>query len=153
MGIVSLVRRGLRHTRIVPSGSPPLYRLNMVGLLVSGIIQAILGDAPQSVSDNTPEYFDWFFIGLQLIGTVAIIGALYGVENNTDHAAKLRRSLVAEFVGLVFLVTVIIVNVVAVMFYNQGPPSAPSTWLLIMFGGWILYTRLPEVKRIIKELS
>lgn len=125
----------------------------MVGLLVSGIIQAMLGDAPQSVSDNTPEYFDWFFIGLQLIGTVSVIAALYGVENNSTHAAKLRRSLVAEFVGLAFLVTVMIVNVVAVMFYNQGPPSAPSTWLLIMFSGWILYTRLPEVKRTIKELS
>lgn len=125
----------------------------MVGLLISGIIQAILGDAPQSVSDNTPEYFDWFFIGLQLLGTIAVIVALYGVENNTEHAAKLRRSLAFEFVGLVFLVTVMIVNVVAVMFYNQGPPSAPSTWLLIMFAGWVLYTRLPEIWRATKALS
>lgn len=112
-----------------------------------------MGDAPQSVTDNTPEYFDYLFIGLQLIATVMIIAALYWEDGSSHHAAKLRHSLAVEFVGLIFLNTVILVNVVAVMFYNQGPPSAGSTWLLIVFGTWIMFTRLPEIWRATRELS
>lgn len=153
MGIVDKVRRGLRHTRIVPSGSPPLYRLNLLGLLISGIISAAIGEAPTSVEETASQWYSWSFIIGQLIATTMVLIGLYSEDGSSEHAAKLRRSLATEFTGLVFLQTVIIINVVAVMFMNTAPPAAPSSWLMIMFGSWIGRTRMPEIWRAIKELQ
>lgn len=150
--ILDGVLRGLRHTRYVASGSPPLYRLVALGTVLSGIAQALDREATLSVAALTPDRFDWLFIGLTLAGGALILVGLYMASENRMHATRLALSLQVERTGLAFTMTVAAVNIVALVFYYGEPPTGTGSWLLIVlwFWGW---TRLWDIHKALKGLT
>ena len=149
---IRVVRSALKHTRLVASGSPPLYRLMVVGAVISGIIQAANGQASIAVADNSFPWFDYAFITIQLLAAVGVLLSLYMIDGTRYDAAKLHRSLNIEFISLILLQTAIAVNVTAAGFFNDGIPPAQGTWFTIMFFLWAL-TRLWEIRRAIGDLT
>ena len=149
--IVRLARAALRHTRYVQSGSPPLYRLLVFGMFVSSVIQMFKGTGPVSVATVGAEWFDIAFMIGQAVSTVAILAGLYMIDENRYVPEKLNDSLNLEFIGLLILQALLIVNVTAVWFYS-GVPNSPSIWCEIMFSAWA-YTRLWDLRKTIKRLT
>lgn len=143
------VRRWLAHTRFVPT---PVYRLMVLAWLISGVVQLVYG-APNSVRVVGPStWFDWVFISFQLLGAVLTLTGLYLVESNSEHATKMHRSLGMEFIGIVFLQTVVAINVVAIA-YNEGRiPAAGTTWMGIIFATWLLW-RERDILRVVRVLG
>lgn len=148
----SVLVRALGHTRVVESGSPPLYRLLVVGVVISGIAQAFAQEAPESITAQTPPWFDYAFIGFTLMSGILILVGLYLVDENRYHARKLADSLSIERLGLAFLMTVIAVNVVAVVFYYGRPPTSMASWWQIMFWLWG-WGHLGEIRKTLGELT
>lgn len=146
------VLRGLRHTRYVASGSPPLYRLVALGTLLSGIAQAFDREATLSVAALTPDWFDWVFVGTTLAGGAMILTGLYMTSENRRHATKLALSLQVERTGLVFLMTVAAVNIGALVFYYGEWPTGMGSWLLIVLWCWG-WTRLWDIHKALRGLT
>ncbi|QIG58299.1 hypothetical protein SEA_SKOG_147 [Gordonia phage Skog] len=147
-----IVRRGLHHTRIVTSGSYPLYRLMVMGAVVASLIQIVTVTVPPSLrSLGLHAAYDWFFLFLQLGGAITILIALY-MENEEepepDHA---HLSLTLEVVGLWLLGTALAVYLFGVIINNAGPPTVVVTWFGVAF---LIYIgkRMREVRAAIKEL-
>ena len=90
--IVGLIGKWLRHTRIVRSGSPPLYRLMLVGVVLSGITQWYDGSSTDSVAVLTPDWFDYAFITLTIVGGLLCLAGLYMATENRFHATKFPLS-------------------------------------------------------------
>lgn len=146
------VRRSLRHTRIVPSGSPPLYRLLLVGTVLSGVAQAFDREATLSVAALTPWWVDWLFIGFTLLSGLCALAGLYLIDEHKFHATKLAASLQLERFGLSTLMTVVAVNQAAVVFYYDQLPTSGGSWFQIMFWCWA-WTRLWEIHKALRELT
>lgn len=148
----SLLARMLGHTRTVKSGSPPLYRLLVIGVIISGIAQAFAQEAPESITAQTPPWFDYAFMGLTLMSGLLILVGLYLVDENKYHAQRLADSLSIERLGLAFLMTVIAVNIVAVVIYYGRPPTGMGSWWQIMFWLWG-WGHLSEIRKALGELT
>lgn len=144
--------RALTHTRIVKSGSPPLYRLMLVGVVMSAIVQAYDGSSTDSVAVLTPDWFDWLFIGLTALGGLLGLIGLYMIDENRYHASRLAASLNVERVGLAWTMTVIVINIVAVVAYYDRPPTSMGSWFQIIFWAWG-WTRLWEIRKALRELT
>ena len=147
-----MVMRGLRHTRWVPSGSPPLYRLMVVGVILSGLVQCMNGEAPISVRDNSFDWFDYLFITSTLGSGLVILTSLYMIDGNRYSARGLRRSLEFERFGLIGLQTCIAASVLANGLFNKGIPPGLGTWFTIMFWFWA-WSRMWEIRKHIKMLT
>ena len=150
--LVRGVRHGLRHTRYVASGSPPLYRLVALGTLLSGIAQGFDREATLSVAALTPDWFDWLFIGMTIVGGAMTLIGLYMTSENRAHATKLALSLQIERCGLVFMMTVAAVNLGAMTFYYGQPPTGMGSWLMIVLWFWA-WTRLWDIRKALKGLT
>lgn len=146
------LRHALLHTRVVQSGSPPLYRMMIIGVIASGISQAFAAEAPESITAQTPPWFDYAFIGFTLLSGILVLAGLYLIDENRYHASKLADSLSIERLGLSFLMTVIAVNIVAVMFYYGRPPTGMGSWWQIAFWLWG-WGRLGEIRKTLGELT
>lgn len=145
-------RKAIHHTRVVTSGSYPLYRLMVMGAVISGILQVVFRKTPESLKSlGLHPAYDWFFLLMQLGGALTILVALY-MENEEepepDHA---HLSLSLEQTGLFFLGTAMVVFQFGVIVNNGGPPLAAVTWFGIAFIAYII-KRMREVRRAIKEL-
>ena len=151
-GLVGGVLRGLRHTRYVASGSPPLYRLVALGTLLSGIAQAFDREATLSVATLTPDWFDWLFIGTTIAGGALILVGLYMTSENRRHATRLALSLQIERTGLVFSMTVATVNLGAVYVYYHQLPTGMGSWLMIVLWLWG-WTRLWDIHKALRGLT
>ncbi|AER47666.1 hypothetical protein [Mycolicibacterium goodii] len=149
---MTLLRLLLSHTRIVQSGSPPLYRMLLVGNVISAILMIVDGQIPESVANNAPGWFDAAFIGGQLFAGILALTALYMEDGSTRHATRLHRSLSLEWAGLMFMQTINGVYFVAVTFNNSGPPTSGATWYVIMFWLWV-WVRMRDIRRALKELE
>ncbi|AKG94818.1 hypothetical protein SEA_COROFIN_19 [Mycobacterium phage Corofin] len=141
----------VRHTRYVYSGSPPLYRLMMIGTVLSAVAQAFDRDATLSVASYLPTWADWLFIGAQFVAGLMVWVSLYLVDENREHATRLNDSLYLELLGLIVMQTVIAVNVVAVAFYYGRQPTGQGSWLQIMLSVWI-WTRIRDILRTLRKL-
>lgn len=146
------VLRGMRHTRYVASGSPPLYRLVALGTLLSGIARAFDREATLSVAALTPSWFDWLFVGTTIAGGAMTLIGLYMTSENRYHATRLALSLQVERAGLSFMMTVAAVNIAALMFYYGEPPTGMGSWLLIVLWFWA-WTRLWDIRKALKGLT
>ncbi|QGH75267.1 membrane protein [Mycobacterium phage Quesadilla] len=161
------VGRWLAHTRFVPT---PLYRLILVAAVISSVLQLVFG-APVSVSAVArSESFSWAFVALQLAGAVLALIGLYLVEGESpppwtttgpDIAAaerakinpeKLHRSLSIELLGLIFLQTVIAVQLAASAFDQGRIPSSLAIWVLAVFWGWSFF-RDRDILRAMRKLT
>lgn len=146
------VCRYLRHTRVVQSGSPPLYRLLALATVASAVAQSFAQAAPESVAALTPGWFDWAFTSLTGVGGALVLVGLYMTDENRFHATKLADSLNIERFGLSLMMTVIAVNIVAVWFFYGRPPASTGSWLQIGFWFWS-WTRLWDIRKALKELT
>lgn len=144
--------RALRHTRIVQSGSPPLYRILALTVVFSAISQMFAQEAPESVNALTSDWFDWAFIGFTALGGVLVLVGLYLTDENRFHATRLADSLNTERFGLSLLMTVIAVNIVAVWIFYGRPPTGMGSWFQIGFWVWS-WTRLWDIRKALKELT
>ncbi|WAB09193.1 membrane protein [Gordonia phage LittleMunchkin] len=143
----------VRHRRIVQSGSPPLYWQLLLGAIISGVLQLVLG-APDSVArTGESTAVDYMFMGFQLAGGLIALAALYIADGSQRHAERLYWSLSFEAFGLVILTTSIVVYTVAVVYNNGGPPTANATWALIMFAIWSMRTRMPQIVHALRDLK
>ncbi|WP_263999399.1 hypothetical protein [Mycobacterium yunnanensis] len=145
------LRAALSHTRVVESGSFPLYRVLLACSFISSVTQAFDRQATVSVTSITPDWGDWLFIVCQGGASVAILVALYMIDANKDHATRLHDSLSLEFIGLVILQTIIAINVIAVCFYYHRPPTGQGTWFQIGFSFWCSF-RLWDIRKAIRTL-
>lgn len=150
--MVAITFRGLRHTRWVPSGSPPLYRLILVGVIISGLVQAITGKAPKAVSENSFSWFDYVFTTSQLAAGIVCVVSLYMIDGARYSAKRLHLSLSLEMLGLIGLQTTTAVSVVANGYFNDGIPPGMGTWVTIMFWCWV-WARMWEIRKTTRELT
>ncbi|QBP32587.1 hypothetical protein SEA_GODPHATHER_14 [Mycobacterium phage GodPhather] len=142
----------MRHTRVVKSGSPPLYRMLTFGMLCSGIAQAFDRETPSSISSVTPTWFDVLFIAWTIIGALVVLVALYMTDESKFHARHLGDSLNLEWIGLSMMLTCITVNTVAVFFFYDRPPTSGGSWFQIAFGVWGCI-RLRDIRRAVRQLN
>ncbi|AGT12918.1 hypothetical protein KAYACHO_14 [Mycobacterium phage KayaCho] len=164
--LTARVGRWLAHTRFVPT---PLYRLVLIAAGISAVLQLING-APASVTATADTgWFDWAFVGFQLIGAVCALWGLYLVEGDTPtpwaawaatvtgevpeiDPEKLQRSLTLELVGLIALQTCMAIQIVSTVAYYGRVPSALWTWMGIVFWLWSFF-RDRDIIRAIRRLT
>lgn len=151
MGLRSVLGRALGHTRRVTSGNYPLYRILIVCSLAAAVAQAMDRNATMSVSAIAPTWFDWSFIGAQAVASLMVLWALYSYDEANYDQERFNDSLNLEFIGLLFMQTVITVNLVAVMFYYGRPPTSQGSWLQIGLWFWIWF-RAWEIWRTMRGL-
>ena len=155
----------LAHTRFVPT---PLYRLILIAAVISSVLQLVYG-APVSVQNTSDaSWFDWAFVIVQLVGAVLALTGLYLVEGETPppwisvadvvrgraeiNPEKLHRSLSIELLGLIFLQTVIAVQLAASSFDQGRPPSSLAIWALAVFWAWSFF-RDRDILRALRKLT
>ena len=164
MAIRIRVGRWLSHTRFVPT---PLYRLALVAAVISGLLQLVYG-APAAVSAQAQAgWFDWTFVGLQLVGAICALWGLYLVEGeqfpwaaasanpSAPHELdpeKLQRSLTLELFGLILLQTVMAIQIAATTFDYGRPPSSLALWIVIVFWVWSFF-RDRDIIRAVRKLA
>lgn len=155
----------IRNSRVVESGSFPLYRLMMVGSVISGIILLTIGKIPASIQDASPndswKYLTLFFQALG--GILALCGLYYditrikviseGLNKIEISSIRLHRSLILERTGVIMTIIVILSYLWGVIWQNHSVPAAQATWFGIIFAWYLIRTRLPEISRAIKELK
>lgn len=151
-GFATWLRRTLSRTRVVRSGSPPLYRMLIIGSLCASITQAVDRDSLISVTRMTPDWFDYPFIALGIIASLMILVSLYMTDENKFDPERLNDSLNLELIGLLILQTLIVVNIVALVFYYRDSPSGMGSWFQVFFGVWSI-NRCREIRRVVRDLT
>jgi hypothetical protein len=155
------------HTRFVPT---PLYRLMLIAAMISGGLQLMFG-APASVRDTSAgTWFDWTFVGIQLISAAFAVVGLYMVEGENAppwvsqtspvmepdpddiSPGKLHASLTLELMGLLGLQTSMAMQVTANAFQLGRIPSAMTIWMGIVFWFWAWF-RVRDIVRAIRKLT
>lgn len=147
----AVIGRVLRHTRLVMSGSPPLYRLIVLGCLISAALQSIYGVPASLGNRGTPAWFDIAVVAVQGLAALAVLVALYVTDESPTHPVRLWASLNMEAAGLTLLQTVLGLSFVAVIINNGGPFTATVTWIAFMFWVWV-WTRLHGIRLALKAL-
>lgn len=146
------LRRGLAHTRVVTSGSYPLYRLMALGAFISGLVQVIERRVPPSIrSAPTPGWYDYAFVGLQLLGALLILVGLYMETDKNPNPDRAHLSLTIELVGLWFLGTSIAAYTYGVLVQNHGLPITMVSWFGVAMLCYIV-RRMREIRRGVREL-
>lgn len=142
------------HTRVVVSGSYPLYRLMALGAVMSGVVQLWRSKVPPSVGilyQGLPDEWDYVFIFMQLLGGVLILIALYMESDESPSSDKAHISLTVERTGLYFLGATIVVYTMGVLVQNSGLPNTMVSWFGVAF---LLYLirRASEIRKALREL-
>lgn len=151
-GFAAWLRCTLSHTRVVRSGSPPLYRMLALGSLCASVTQAFDRDSLISVTRMTPDWFDYPFIAFGIVGSLMILISLYMTDESKFDPERLNDSLNLEMIGLFIMQTLIVVNIVALVFYYGDPPSGMGSWFQVFFGLWSI-NRVREIRRAVRELT
>ena len=151
----------MAHTRFVPT---PLYRLVLMAATVSAMLQLVYG-APESVSvTSQASWFDWLFVGSQLVGALCALSGLYLVEGDNPwllrvgeephelDPEKLQRSLTLELFGLIALQTCVAIQIVSTTAFYGRVPSGLATWMMIVFWVWSFF-RDRDIIRAIRKLT
>lgn len=131
--------------RRVESGSFPLYRLIVLGVLISGILQAVYWEVPPSVASTSPQTFDFVYAGLQSAGAVVLLAGLY--------TRRAMRSLQLERIGGTALATAGFMYSAAVIGSNGGPPLTAATWAIFMLSVYLVYRIVREIPREIRAIE
>lgn len=129
-------------TRRVQSGSFPLYRLIVLGVLISGILQIGYWEPPESVVNTSAASFDYIYLALQFAGSAILLVGLF-----------VRRALLSlnlERVGGTALATAGFMYGAAVTINNGGPPLSAATWAIIMLSVYLVFRVLWEIPREIR---
>lgn len=154
------VRQFLAHTRFVPTR---VYRLMVLAWLISGVLQLLYG-APISVQDSSGEqnWFDWAFVGAQLLSALFILVGLYLVEEHVDpfvdeaeaarYSDRLNLSLTIELMGVIGIMTVIVVQTAATTFYYGRVPAAGTSWMAILFAVFLGF-RVRDIVKAQRKLA
>ncbi|ATW61133.1 hypothetical protein SEA_HARAMBE_38 [Gordonia phage Harambe] len=152
--IRTTLRAVLGHTRVVASGSYPLYRL----VCLFGIISALLAFAyrqwPPSFAESTDGnlFAGIVFSGMQLVGCTSIIVGMYLHGEVNPKPTRVQTSLAVERFGTVLLIPVIATYTYGVILNNQGPPTTWATSALFAFGLYLVI-RFFEIGRALKEVQ
>lgn len=126
-------------TRRVQSGSFPLYRLIVLGVLVSGILQIGYWEAPESVVNTTAASFDYVYLTLQFAGAAFLLTGLF--------VRRAMLSLNLERIGGTALATAGFMYTAAVGLNNGGPPLSAATWAITMLSVYLVYRVFREIPR------
>ncbi|QHB37323.1 hypothetical protein I5G58_gp021 [Mycobacterium phage BirdsNest] len=165
MAVSRRVGSWLAHTRFVPT---PLYRLILTAGVISSLLQFIYG-APVSVAAvSDSAAFNWAFVVVQFVGAVLALTGLYLVEGETPppwvsvadvargraeiNPEKLHRSLSIELLGLIFIQTVIAVQLAASTLDQGRIPSSLAIWALAVFWAWS-FIRDRDILRALRKLT
>lgn len=150
--LIQKIRAILDHSRVVVSGSKPLYRGLCVAGVVSGILQFSMRRWPPSFVDATDGVgYLYVFGGMQIVGCLAILVGLYMHKDSEPSLHKVSTSLALERAGAALLVPVIASYTWGVIKLNGGPPSAWATLGLVAFG-YYLCIRFYEIGESLKTL-
>ena len=89
-----LSRELLGHTRIVASGSYPLYRLICIAGVISGVLTFIYGKYPASFVDATDDNYllNVVFTAMQTIGCLMVVGAIYMHKDKDPRLSRVQMS-------------------------------------------------------------
>ena len=163
MALTARVGRWLAHTRFVPT---PLYRLILIAGVISSGLQLIYGAPATVASVSDSVAFNWAFVAVQLVGAVLALTGLYLVGSETPlpwrlgdpwtapdiNPEKLHRSLSIELLGLIFLQTVIAVQLAASALDQGRIPSSLAIWALAVFWSWSFF-RDRDILRALRKLT
>lgn len=126
-------------TRRVESGSFPLYRLVVLGILISAILQALLFSVPASVAAVVPGVLVYFYWLTQAGGAALLLLGLY--------TEKARKSLHLERVGAITLATSGFMYFAAVCINLGMIPLSTGTWVIFAFSLYLVYRVWKEIPR------
>ena len=142
------------HTRVVISGSYPLYRLFCMLGIISSILTFSYWKFPVSFSEVTDNnnLAGAIFNSMQLVGCCAVVGSLYLHRDKDPSHAKVQLSLTIERIGCILLVPVIAAYTYGVIHQNSGPPTTWATCGLVAFGLYLII-RFFEIGNALKELQ
>lgn len=148
----NLIHRILGRTRVVESGSYPLYRLIALSATISAIMQMVTQTWPQSFVDAAATTWSgWVFSTAQLFGGLFVWIALYMHEDSEPSLSRVQLSLSLERMGCALMISVIGTYTYGVVDQNGGIPKAWATWALMFFGLYLVY-RFNEIRKALKEL-
>ncbi|QAY16678.1 hypothetical protein SEA_FELIXALEJANDRO_42 [Gordonia phage FelixAlejandro] len=148
------IRAVFGHTRIVASGSYPLYRL----ICIAGVISAILTFAyrtwPASFTETTDGNMvaGILFASMQLIGCLSVLTGMYFHADTDPLPSKVQKSLAIERFGTWLLIPVIAVYTYGVIKSNGGPPTTWATLALFSFGVYLVLRSI-EIKGALEEVQ
>lgn len=132
-------------TRRVASGNFPLYRLIVLGILISGILQVGYWEAPASVANTSPRVFDLIYLAMQGVGALVLLTSLY--------VRRAMLSLNLERIGGAALSTAGFMYLTAVILNNDGPPLTAATWSILMLSVYLLFRVFYEIPREIRQIE
>lgn len=131
--------------RRVASGSFPLYRFLVLGVLVSGILQAVYWEVPASVSNSSPEMLDLIYATMQPAGALVLLIGLY--------TRRAMLSLQLERIGGTALATAGLMYAASVTINNGGPPLTAATWTVFAMTVYLVYRITIEIPQEITALE
>ena len=131
--------------RRVASGSFPLYRFLVLGVLISGLLQVAYWEVPASVSNTSPHAFDYVYAVMQPVGAVVILLGLY--------TRRAMLSLQLERIGGTALATAGGMYAAAVTINNGGPPLTAATWTVFAMTVYLVYRIAIEIPQEINALE
>ena len=136
------------YTRRVVSGSFPLYRLMVAGVLVSAMLQIIYQKVPESVEATSPRVFDYVYLVAQAGGAVVLLGSMY--------TRRPLLSLNLERFGAATLAMSCALYVAAAVLNNSGPPLSSGVWLvvaLLIYLVWRAFRDIPRDLRVMEQTA
>ena len=132
-------------TRHVESGSFPLYRLVVLGILISALLQAFLWSVPVSVAAAIPGALIYAYWAFQAGGAAILLTGLY-----TERA---MRSLHLERTGAITLAASGFLFFVAVWIGTGALPLSSGTWVIFMLSIYLVYRVLKEIPKEIRAVE
>lgn len=132
-------------TRRVQSGNFPLYRLVILGILVSGVLQACYWEVPPSVSNTAPSMVDLVFAVMQSAGAAILLAGLY--------TKRAMLSLNLERVGGIAVATAGFMYTCAVVLNNGGLPLTAATWSIFMLSIYLAFRVSVEIPREVRAIE
>ncbi|QOR56182.1 membrane protein [Gordonia phage Linetti] len=148
------IRAVFGHTRIVASGSYPLYRLICIGGVISAVLTLSYRSWPASFAETTDDstVAGVIFSAMQLAGCVSVLVGMYFHADADPLPSKVQKSLAIERFGTVLLIPVIAAYTYGVIKSNGGPPTTWATLCLAAFGVYLVL-RFLEIGRALEEVQ
>lgn len=142
------------HTRVVVSGSYPLYRYICFAGLISSILTFVYGKWPASFVDATKDSIltNVTFNSMQLLGCGLSLSAFYLHRDREPSRQKVHLSLSMERIGIILMAPVVVVYTYGVIKQNGGPPTTWATLCLLAFGAYLVF-RFTEIGKALKEVQ
>lgn len=136
-----------KGVRRVLSGSYPLYRLIVVGIFLSAVLQLVTGRLPRTVAHMTHGLtvtYECFLI-FQILGAVMIVASF--------ALNRALLSLQVERIGAIALTASCAIYVASAWIFG-GVATSPSTWTmtaLMVYLVWRITLEIPkEVRGVVQ---